>query len=223
MATPASNSSIVRRARVMGATAAALTVAGIGLTFLKVVGEPSPPALSVSRFSVAVLAGPRQAEQNAPENVENTADTVVTAPTDTNKVVEADRSSSLPEAVAATVDAQPSVAAPKPAEVIPPAQVSMPGGKLAATDAPRGSELDPFAIGPSQVYIRLLVNESGKVVRGGIVRSGREPLRDTLIYKAMSSRTFDPKSMQNPIRMPGDEPLWQVDLVIDYTTNDFLP
>lgn len=220
-----SDSALVRRARLWGCGAALLVLAGIGLTWVKATGEPSPPALSTTRFSVAVLSGPQQAAQNAPENVENTAEEVVVAPEAVNKpVVEAERSTSLPEAVVATPDAKPSVEVAAPVEVIPAARVSMPGGKLSTEDAPIGDLRDPFAIAPTQVYLRLIVDESGRVVRGGIVRNGREPMRDALIYKAISSRTFAVDNLPaGAIAVAGEKPQWQFDLVLDYSTNEFLP
>lgn len=218
-----SNSSLIRRARLMGLAASAMVAAGVGLTWVKTVGEPSPPALSTTRFSVAILSGPKQAAQTAPQNVESTAEQVVVAPEPANtKVVEAQRSTSLPDAVLTTPDAKPSVEVAKPTEVLPPARVSMPGGRLSTEDAPVGDVPDPFAIAPTQVYLRLFVNDAGLVVRGGIVRGGRDPLRDAYIYKAMSSRTYSPGKFAMK-QMSGEHGLWQLDLVIDYSNQEFLP
>lgn len=218
-----SNTALLRRARLLGIAGAVLTLVGIGATWTKTIGEPSPPAMSTTRFSVAILAGPKQAAQTAPDNVQSTADAVVVVPDVTNApVIEAQRSTSLPDAVVATPDAKPSVEVAQPTEVLPPARVAMPGGRLSTEDAPVGDQRDPFAIAPTQVFLRLLVNAEGRVVRGGIVRNGRDPMRDTLIYKAMASRTYTTDNFTMKL-MDGAEPLWQLDLVIDYSTNEFLP
>lgn len=220
---PVSNQQIIRRARFLGAAASLLVLAGICFSWVKSVGEPSPPALSTTRFSVAVLSGLKQAAQVAPETVDSTAEAVVVAPEPVSApVVEAERSTSLPDAVVATPDAKPSPEIAKPTEVIPPARVSMPGGRLSSEDAPVGDQRDPFAISPTQVYLRFLVDVDGRVVRGGIVRGGRDPMRDTLIYKAMSTRNYASKNFALK-RVEGGEELWQLDLVIDYSTNEFLP
>lgn len=187
-------------------------------------GERVPPSLSQARFSVAVLAGPKQAAQTAPENaaeVVKETETAVTPPKDAPVAV-AERETSLPEAkkAAQTVAPKPESVAP-PVEVLPPAQVSMPGGKLMAQDAPMGDGVqDPFAIKPRQVYVRMLVDKDGKVIKSGIVRSGGEPMRDSLILKAMASRAY---STEKLLRVPGATDTWQIDMVIDYGTNDFLP
>jgi hypothetical protein len=218
-----SNSALIRRARIFGIAAAALTMAGISLTWLHKVGEPSPPAMSITRFSVAILAGSKQAAQTAPKNVESTAEQVVVTPTPSNtQIVEAQRSTALPDAVAATPDAMPSAEVAKPVEVIPPARVAMPGGRLSTEDAPVGDAPDPFAVGPAQVYIRLLVDENGRVVRGGIVRGGRDPVQDVLIYKSMASRQYE-KSKFNMKLVQGGQSVWQLDLVINYGTQEFIP
>ncbi|KVP40105.1 hypothetical protein WJ87_07940 [Burkholderia ubonensis] len=182
-----------------------------------------PPSLSSARFSVAVLAGPKQAAQTAPENTDKVAEAVAPSPATVNEpVVAAKRDTSLPEAVKAAQQATPSTAeVTKPVEVLPPAQVSMPGGQLMAEDAPIGdSAADPFELKPRQVYLRLLVNADGKVVRFGVIRSGGDPMRDSLILKAMRSRTYATDKL---IRVAGNEPLWQLDMVLDYGNNDFLP
>lgn len=223
---PQSNQRLVRAIRLISICTAASALGLIAMTWVKSVGEPSPPALSATRFTVAVLSGPKQAAQVAPENTSDTAESVIVpeTPADTTPVVEAQRETSLPDAVKAAPDAKPTVEAATPVEVIPPARVSMPGGRLSAEDAPVGDSRDPFAVGPAQVYIRLLLGSDGRVVRGGIVRSGREPMRDLLIYKAIASRTFDVKSLPpGAVRIPGEEARWQLDLVIDYGTNEILP
>lgn len=183
-------------------------------------GVATLPALSSARFSVAVLAGPKQAAQSAPANADTVAEVVAPASAQAQAVVTAQRPSSLPQAVQAAQQADPGTEIAQPVEVIPPAQVSMPGGQLMANDAPVGDAmLDPFEIKPRQVYIRLLVNEQGQVVKFGIVRSGGDPMRDSLILKAMRSRTYDTKEL----RLQVQDKVWQLDLVLDYGTNDFLP
>lgn len=222
---PRSNASaqrrLVLRAYGTGAVTSAVMLTALLVSWGKP-GEPVPARLSTSSFSVAILAGPKQAAQHAPDNAENKQEDVkpVTAPSHAPVAV-AQRETALPEAVAAAPQAAPSPEIAKPVEVIPPARVSMPGGRLMAEDASAGSEPDPFAVGPRQVYIRLLVNADGKVVRSGIVRGGTEPLRDALILKALASRKYDVRSLK--IEVPGPERLWQLDQVIDYGTNDFLP
>ncbi|KVP65529.1 hypothetical protein WJ96_03955 [Burkholderia ubonensis] len=211
---------------VQGYSLGALVAVGL-LAFLlarwHVVGTPVPPSLNSARFSVAVLAGPKQAAQTAPENTDKVAEAVAPSPAPVNEpVVTAKRDTSLPEAVKAAQQATPSKEeVTKPVEVLPPAQVSMPGGQLMAEDAPIGDgAADPFEIKPRQVYIRLLVNASGKVVRFGVIRSGGDPMRDSLILKAMRSRNYATDKL---IRVDGNEPLWQLDMVLDYGNNDFLP
>jgi len=187
-------------------------------------GERIPPSMSQARFSVAVLAGPKQAAQTAPENADHVVEATETSinPPKEAPIAVAERDTSLPEAKQAA-----QTAAPKPdavaqsVEVLPPAHVSMPGGKLMSQEAPLGDGvLDPFAIRPRQVYIRMLVDKDGKVTRSGIVRSGGEPMRDSLILKAMNSRAY---STEKLLRVPGATDTWQIDMVIDYGTNDLLP
>ncbi len=184
-------------------------------------GTPTPPAVSAARFSVAVLAGPKQSAQTAPENTEAVVESVAPAPEQVEAPpVTAKRDTSLPEAVSAAQQATPGPEATKPVEVLPPSQVSMPGGQLVAEDSPvGGASADPFEVRPRQVFIRLLVNEQGKVVNFGVIRSGGDPLRDGLILKAMRSRTYDTKQL----RMQVQDKVWQLDMVIDYGNNDFLP
>jgi len=204
-------------ALVSSALLAALLVRG------HVVGTPVPPSLNAARFSVAVLAGPKQAAQSAPSNTDQVAEAVAPSPEPVNApVVAAKRETSLPKAVKAAQETTPSAdEVTQPVAVLPPAQVSMPGGQLMAEDAPIGdTAADPFEIKPRQVYIRLLVNAEGHVVRFGIIRSGGDTMRDGLILKAMRSRSY---STDKLIRVPGNEPLWQLDLVLDYGNNDFLP
>jgi hypothetical protein len=193
------------------------------LTRFDVPGTPVTPMLTAARFSVAVLAGPKQASQQAPANTDQVAQAVAPTPEPIDApVVAAQRETSLPQAVKAAQDAAPTEAeVTPPVEVLPPAEVSMPGGRLVAEDASVGDSVaDPFELKPRQVYIRLLVNAQGHVVRNGIVRSGGDPMRDSLILKAMRSRTYATDKL---IRVSGNEPLWQLDLVLDYGNNDFLP
>lgn len=92
-----------------------------------------------------------------------------------------------------------------------------------AEDASIGNDIpNPFEIKPREVFIRLLVNEKGQVVRFGVIRSGGDPMRDNLILKAMRSRTYD-TSQKGLIRIDGKEPIWQLDMVLPYGNNDFLP
>lgn len=177
--------------------------------------------LADSRFQVAILAGPKQAAQTAPDNVQQQAAAVVSAPSKTaTQAVTAERPTQLPEAVTAAPDSKPTAMVAAPEQVLPPALVSMPGGQLAVEDAPSGDIPDPFHVGRRQVYIRLLVDPDGKVVRGAIVRGGQEPLRDAIILKAMMSRSF----VQAPggLRVTGSD-LRQFDMVLDYGAQDYLP
>lgn len=219
MAADDSNPLLLAKGSALGACVASAVLLAL-LWHWHARGVPTPPALSAARFSVAVLAGPKQAAQSAPENADVVAEIVAPASSQAQAVVTAQRATSLPEAVQAAQQADPGPEVAQPVEVLPPAQVSMPGGQLMATDAPVGdSAMDPFEIKPRQVYIRLLVNEQGRVVKFGIVRSGGDAMRDSLILKAMRSRTYDTKDL----RLQVQDKVWQVDLVLDYGTNDFLP
>lgn len=184
-------------------------------------GEPIPPSLHTARFSVAILSGPKQSAQEAPANTERTAEAVIATPSaQPNHMVTAERETSLPNAVESAQESAAGESAVVPQEVIPPARVSMPGGRLVAEDIGLGEAPDPFALGARQVFIRVLVGADGSVKRGGIVRSGSDPMRDTLILRAMMSRTY---STANLMRIEGKEPQWQLDLVIDYGSNEYLP
>lgn len=209
----------------VGVLTASAVLAGLLMTS-KTPGVPVVPSLKETRFTVAVLAGEKQAAQSAPDNVEEVAEQVLPmeAPPAATPVVVAERETSLPNAVKTAQTAAPSKeSAPTPAEVLPPAQVSMPGGKLMAEDAPVGDNVpDPFAIKPREVYIRILLNENGEIVRAGVVRSGGDLMRDSLILRAMKSRKYDVKSV--PMKFDDNgQSRWQVDLVIPYGNNDFLP
>lgn len=208
----------------LGAVVASVSLALL-LNSWNSVGEPIPPSLNEMRFSVAVLAGPKQAAQTAPENVDKVVESTVVTPEPVSApVVVAERKTSLPEAVAAAQTTAPAkVEVTKEAEVIPPAKVSMPGGKLMAEDAPIGDGAeDPFSIKPRQVYIRLLVDETGQVIRAGVVRSGGDNFRDSIILKAMKSRKYNTSSIKLKVQENGQQ-MWQLEMVIDYGTNDFLP
>lgn len=208
-----------RASLVSGAMVATLLTAAI-LHAWQRPGEPVPPSLNAARFTVAVLSGPKQAAQEAPSNAAQVVTAVEQTPVDAAaQVVTAERENSLPEAVAAAVESAPGPEVLQQDEVIPPARVSMPGGRLMAEDAGLGNQPDPFAVGPQQVYLRLFVDNTGKVVRGGIARAGTEPLRDALILKAMTSRRYAPDGL----RIKSPDGLWQLDLVIDYGSNEFLP
>lgn len=222
MAKQSSSTVVVAQAYSAGTIAAVALLAAL-LLRMQVQGTPVPPSPNLARFSVAVLAGPKQAAQSAPSNAAAVAEAVAPTPEPVNApVVTAQRETSLPQAVKAAQESAPtSEPAPAPVEVLPPAQVSMPGGRLTAEEAPIGdAAADPFEIKPRQVYIRLLVNADGQVVRFGVIRSGGDPMRDNLILKAMRSRTYATDKL---IRVDGNEPLWQLDLVLDYGNNDFLP
>lgn len=220
------NSTSSRAVLAQGYSLGALAAAGLLALLLArwhAVGTPVPPSLSSAHFTVAVLAGPKQAAQSAPSNADQVAEAVAPSPEPVNApVVTAQRETSLPKAVKAAQDSKATTAeVAKPVEVLPPAEVSMPGGHLMATDGPIGDDTpDPFALKARQVYIRLLVNAQGQVVRFGIVRSGGDSTRDNLILKAMRSRTY---STDKLVRVAGNEPLWQLDLVLDYGNNDLLP
>jgi outer membrane biosynthesis protein TonB len=218
---PSSRSVVFQGYFLGGFAAAGLLTALLAQWHVK--GTPVPPSLNSAHFSVAVLAGPKQAAQRAPENVDKVADAVAPSPKPVDvPVVTAQRETSLPKAVKAAQEASPTRAeVTKPVEVLPPAQVSMPGGHLMAEDAPIGDDAtpDPFEIKPRQVYIRMQVDASGHVTRSGILRSGGDPMRDSLILKAMRSRTYSTKDLK--IRV-GDD-IWQLDMVLDYGNNDFLP
>jgi hypothetical protein len=209
------------RQHLPGALVASAVLAAL-LTWHPKKGEPVTPQLSTARFQVAVLAGPKQAEQKAPTNATEPVPDVKPAPPkkDVNTVAVAQRENSLPKAVKAAQDSSPGTEVAKPDDVIPPAQVSMPGGRLEAEDATAGEEKDPFSVGPRQVFIRLFVDAQGRVIRGGIVRDGNDRMRDAMILRAMYSRTF---STKNLMRIPGGQPIWQLDMTIDYGTNDELP
>lgn len=208
------------RANALGALAATVLTSALLRTWHQA-GEPVPPSMHSARFSVAILAGPKQSAQEAPANTEKTADAVIATPSaNPNQMVTAERETSLPEAVAAAQESAAGEPSVVPEEVIPPARVSMPGGRLVAEDVGLGDAPDPFAIGARQVFIRILVGADGSVKRGGIVRSGSDPMRDALILRAMMSRTY---TTANLLRVAGQEPQWQLDLVIDYGSNEFLP
>lgn len=203
-----------------GALVATATLAGL-LHGWQRAGEPALPSLSAARFTVAVLAGPKQAAQTAPENATKREEAVITTSrADPNQLVTAERETSLPAAVEAAQDSSVGDETVRQEEVIPPARVSMPGGRLVVEDVGLGDLPDPLAIGARQVYLRIYVDADGKVVRGGIVRPGTEPLRDALILKAMMSRTYATSKL---LQVPGGEPLWQLDLVLDYGSSEFLP
>lgn len=218
---PRARMSFPWRQHLPGAIVASAALAALLLWHPKK-GDPVVPKLSTVRFQVAVLAGPKQAEQQAPADAAVKVPDVkpAPAPKQVNTVAVAERKNSLPKAVKQAQDSAPGTEVAKPDAVIPPAQVSMPGGHLAADDAPAGEEKDPLSVGARQVFIRLFVNAAGRVVRGGIVRDGNDPMRDSMILRALYSRTF---STAHLVRVPGGEAQWQLDLTIDYGTNDELP
>lgn len=223
----AQSTSIALRGFCLGFVLASGTLALLLANFMRP-GVPVTPNLVQVRFSVAVLSGPKQAEQTAPENVDQVAESVQVTPDPVvSPVVVAERETSLPKAVVAAQTAQPAAEVISPQEqeeVIPPARVSMPGGHLMAEDAPTGDggAMDLFAQKPQVVFIRLLINAQGKVVRSGIVRSGGDNFRDGVILKAMRSRPYDTQNIKIQITENGEK-LWQFEMEIPYGTNDLLP
>lgn len=217
-----STRTIILKAYLVG-SAVAIAVLTLLLFNGRVKGTPAPASPEFTRFSVALLAGPKQAAQSAPADTEHVAESVTPTTEPINApVVAAQRETSLPSAVKAAQDSAPEKEpVTRPVEVLPPTNVSMPGGRLTAEDAPIGDSTgDPFEVKPRQVYIRLLVNANGQVVRFGVIRSGGDSMRDGFILKAMRSRTYATDKL---FRVPGNDPLWQVDLVLDYGNNEFLP
>lgn len=212
-------------------TAGTLVAAGLMVFLLWPSGKqgiPEPVKLAVPTFNVAVLSGPRELSQAANENIEQVVEAQPVAESAlAPQVVTTETPSSLPSAVnTAPVPAveAPAVVNPEPAEVIPPAQVSMPGGRLMAADADLGSATpDILSVSKHEVILRYLVDEQGRVVRGGIFRSGSDPLRDTFIHKAMKSQTYNVKEL--PSVQSGTEKLWMVELVVPYnkTSQEVVP
>lgn len=186
-------------------------------------GLPTPARVEQVPFQVAMLVGARQS-QTVEAPVQAATEIQVSPSQQATAVEQEESTSALPKAVAAAADATPAIEAHPEVkeEVIPPARIAMPGGRLSEVEAPAGggTEPDPFAVGPRQVYLRFFVNEQGRVVRGGIIRGGAEPLRDQFILKAMLSRTYKPQQF---LKIPGHDNLWQVDLVLDYGNEEALP
>ena len=189
-------------------------------------GIPVPARLEQTTFTVAMMVGAREEAKVASENIETVVEEAIVAPAETaTEVVTVATASSLPQAVATTAEstvlAEAVVKLDKD-EVIPPARVSMPGGRLMAEDSTvGGAQPDILGLSKNEVLLRYLINEQGIVVRGGIFRSGSEPLRDTFINKAMKSQIYNPKDW-----LPSaSEKLWMVELTIPYSKrpNDVIP
>ena len=212
----------------MGSVVATALLAALLWTY-KGAGLPTPAKLVPSKFQVAVMAGEKRAEHEAPEDAQQT--TEETTSTDAASIAEIkiqENASQLPEAVVAAPNAESALErSDEPRDdVIPPAIIRMPGGALAANDAQvkEGSNPDPFFIGNRQVYIRLFVNDKGVAVRGGIVRSGPEPFRDALLLKVAKSRIYETSRLLVAADFSGSgEPMWQVDLVLEYDSASVLP
>lgn len=190
-------------------------------------GIPVPARLEQSTFTVAMLVGARVETKVASENIETVVQEVVVTPSDAaTEVVTVNVASSLPQAVTATAQATvltDAVIPPDKDEVIPPARVSMPGGRLMAEDTSvGGARPDILGMTKDEVLLRYLINEQGIVVRGGVFRSGSDPLRDTFINKAMKSQIYNTKDWL-PVSMA--EKLWMVELTIPYNKrpNDVIP
>lgn len=193
-------------------------------------GIEEPAKLMLPTFQVAMMSGVREETVTAQETIEKVVEekTVEASPV-AQEVVTENTASSLPDAVATTAEATPAVEDLEPppeveTEVIPPAQVAMPGGKLMAVDAEVGIETpDILSVGKQEVILRYLINRHGLVERGGIFRQGSDPLRDTFIHKAMKNQTYNIKDW--PMVQDGENPLWMVELVVPYNkyTEEVLP
>lgn len=184
-------------------------------------GEEKPTRIQAQTFNIAVMSGQREEAKVANEVTETVVkeEVVVPSPVAT-AVVTQEIKSTLPNAVATA--AEPAVAQkpviPKEVEedVIPPAKVSMPGGRLAEAplEVGTGGSKELLRPGKSEVLLRYMVNIHGQVVRGGVFKQGQDPMRDIFIDKAMRSRTY---SIQNwPKASVGGEEFWVVELVIPY-------
>lgn len=184
-------------------------------------GEEKPLRIQAQTFNVAVMSGQREEAKVASEVTENVVQDEVVVPSPTAPaVVTQEIKSTLPDAVAAAAEpsAKQKPVIPKEVkeEVIPPARVAMPGGRL--TEAPiqagKGGSTTLLPPGKAEVLLRYMVNKHGEVVRGGVFKQGQDPMRDIFIDKAMRSRTY---SIQNwPKARVGDEEFWVVELVIPY-------
>lgn len=190
-------------------------------------GIPVPARLEQATFTVAMMVGAREEAKVASENVETVVAEAIVVPAETaTDVVTVATASSLPKAVAATAEATAvadPVVKPDKDEVIPPARVSMPGGRLMAEDSTvGGTQPDILGLSKDEVLLRYLINEQGIVVRGGIFRSGSDPLRDTFIHKAMKSQIYNPKDW---LQVSATEKIWMVELTIPYNKrpSDVIP
>ena len=190
-------------------------------------GLPVPAQLNSIPFQVAIMSGERQAAQEAAQDAQTK---VIEAPMEDPLALTAqsqDIASQLPDAVQAA--SEPNLmeqGAAQQDEVLPPAKISMPGGVLLSEDAAvaEKSGPDPLAIGKKQVYIRLFVNFEGKVMRGGIVRSGSDSFHDAILLKIVKSRIYQiSNAMPSSVRDSAGNSTWQVDLVLDYDNESILP
>lgn len=189
-------------------------------------GIEEPAKLIVPTFKVAMMAGARDESKQAKADIETVVEekTVEATPVATQVVTES-TASSLPDAVEVTAQPVANESLPvevvQEAEVIPPAQIAMPGGKLMAVDVDLGSQTpEIFSIAKNEVILRYLVNKEGIVERGGVFRSGSEPLRDVFIHKAMKSRIYTVKDW--PKVQEGENPLWMVELTVPYNKHEDL-
>ena len=213
------------QASVLGAVSASFLLWGL-LNHART-GLPLPAELNAMPFQVAMISGEKQAELEVEENLE-----VVT--TETLQIDEAalmiqsqEVASQLPQAVQEA--SSPNLIQQGEArkdDVIPPAQVSMPGGIMESENAAISKDAgpDPLKIGTNQVYIRLFVNFEGKAVRGGIVRAGRDPFQDAILLRIVKSRIYKVSAALPSMEKDTDgSPTWQVDLVLDYGNDLILP
>lgn len=201
----------------LGAAVATAILAGL-LTQWVAKGQVTPTRAEPRSFTVAMLRGEKQAAADAPENMSDVVDAPIQATPAAAQAVASERETSLPQAVAAAPSSTPSKST-QAEEVIPPSKVSMPGGRLALDESPLGEMADPFGVGPSQVFIRVIVDEHGRPVEGEIVRPGSDPMRDRVILRAMLSRRYD---LSQAIKTEGKTG-GQIDMVLSYGTADVLP
>ena len=175
------------------------------------------------------MSGEKRAAQEAPQDAQQVTEQTIDATSNSAAEIKVqENNSQLPDAIAAAPYAESSLEKThaQQDDVIPPAVIRMPGGTLAAQDAQvkTGSSVDPLAIGNRQVYIRLFVNEKGIPVRGGIVRAGPESFRDALLLKVAKSRVYETSRLLPAADVSGSgEPMWQVDLVLEYDSASVLP
>ena len=168
-------------------------------------------------FAVAMLAGEKQEAQTPPENTAKVLEQVQPVEK-SSEVAAAKRETSLPQATTRAPANIPKLAEPEPIEspkAAPvPSVVAMPGGALLAEDVAQGDIPALAAPAAQVVYVRLLIDaQSGKVVSGLILRPGPSPMRDAMMLKDISSRTFNPRQAG---LSPESQGVWQLDLALDY-------